>query len=125
MECPKKKAGHTRGRWYAKHEAYRTVRNKMSGDMVEPEFQAQNIVADDLADVERHNNELHPLQKTYPGMSRKDVFLAQINPELQPIEPWHLFKFIGNVTDTSIYNNDYVKLQEMEFELTDYTASSG
>lgn len=117
-----KKAGHTRGRWYAKHEAYRTVRNKMSGDMVEPEFQSQDIVADDLADIEKHNNELHPLQKTYPGMSRKDVFLENINPELEPIEQWHLFKFIGNETKTSIYNNDYIKLQEMNFELTDYNS---
>ncbi len=116
-----KKAGHTRGRWYAKHEAYRTVRNKMNGDMVEPEFQAQSIVADDLADIEKHNNTLHPLQKTYPGMTRRDVFLAQINPDLQPIEPWHLFKFIGNETETSIYNNDYIKLQEMNFELGDYS----
>lgn len=115
-----KKAGHTRGRWYAKHEAYRTVRNKMSGDMVEPEYQPQSIVADDLADIETHNDELHPLQKTYPGMTRREVFLSRVNPDLEPIEKWHLYKFIGNETSTSIYNNDFVKLQQMDFELSNY-----
>ncbi len=55
-------------------------------------------------------------------MTRKQVFLANINPDLQPIEEWHLLKFIGNETKTSIYNNDYIKLQEMDFELKDYNS---
>jgi len=119
-----KKAGHTRGRWYAQHEAYRAVRNKVSGDYVDPLYQPQTIVADDLADIEKHNNSLHPLQKTYPGMTRKQVFLSQINPSLKPIEPWHLFKFIGNATDTTIYNNDYCPVNNETFELTDFDSLS-
>ena len=115
-----KRAGHTRGRWYAKHEAYRSVRNKVNGDYVEPEYQPQAIVADDLADIERHNNELHPLQKTYPGMTRQEVFLSNINPDLQPIEHWHLYRFIGNETKTSIYNNDNAIVQEEKFELMNF-----
>lgn len=115
-----KRAGHTRGRWYAKHEAYRSVRNKVSGDFVEPEYQPQTIIADDLRDIETHNNELHPLQKTYPGMTRREVFLSNINPNLKPIEHWHLYRFIGNETQTSIYNNDYCFVQEDKFELTNF-----
>lgn len=115
-----KDAGHTRGRWYAKHEAWRSVRNKVSGDFIEPEYQPQAIVADDLADIERHNNELHPLQKTYPGMTRKQVMLANINPNLQPIEHWSLYRFIGNDTETSIYNNDYVPCANETFMLTNF-----
>lgn len=115
-----KRAGHTRGRWYAKHEAYRSVRNKVNGDYVEPEYQPQAIVADDLADIEKHNNELHPLQKTYPGMTRREVFLSSVNPDLQPIEHWHLYRFIGNETKTSIYNNDYAIVQEEKFELMNF-----
>lgn len=119
-----KKAGHTRGRWYAKHEAYRAVRNKVKGDYEYEgsKLQPQTIVADDLADIESHNNTLHPLQKTYPGMTRKEVFLAQINPALKPIEPWHLYKFIGNETNTTIYNNDYCPVNHEVFELSDYNS---
>jgi hypothetical protein len=115
-----KKAGHTRGRWYAKHEAYRSVRNKVNGDFIEDEFQPQTIIADDLADIEKHNNSLHPLQKTYPGMTRKDVFLSNINPNLEIMQEWYLFKFIGNETKTSIYNNNKLPLEGCEFWLKDY-----
>ena len=117
-----KKSGHTRGRWYARHEAYRSVRNKVNGDFVEPEYQPQTIIADDLADIEKHNNALHPLQKTYPGMTRREVFLSQYNPDLKPIENWHLYRFIGNETQTSIYNNDYCLVQEEKFELMNFEA---
>jgi hypothetical protein len=115
-----KKEGHMRGRWYAKHEAYRAVRNKVSGDFVEPEYQPQTVIADDLADIEKHNNELHPLQKTYPGMTRKQVLLANINPALEKIEERYLYKYIGNETQTSIRNNDYCQAVNEEFELTDF-----
>lgn len=112
--------GHTRGRWYAKNEAYRSIRNKVDGDYVEPMFQPQAIIADDLADIEQHNNELHPLQKTYPGMTRKDVLIKQYNPNLRPIEKWYLYKFIGNMTETTLYNNDYCPVQMENFEIVDF-----
>lgn len=117
-----KDMGHTRGRWYAKHEAYKCVRNKVDGDFVEPTEQPQTIVADDLADIERHNNELHPLQKTYPGMTRREVLLRNYNPNLQPIQPSYLFQFIGNETTTTIRNNDYCAVANTEFELVDFGA---
>jgi hypothetical protein len=112
-----KNAGHTRGRWFAKHEAWRAVRNKVKGDFVEPTYRPQTIVAEDLADIEKHNNELHPLQKTYPGMTRKQVMLANINPDLQPIEHWSLYRFIGNETETMIRHNDFVQCANESFEI--------
>lgn len=117
-----KNEGHTRGRWYAKHEAYRSVRNKSAGDFIEPEYQPQAIVADDLADIEKHNNELHPLQKTYPGMTRKQVLMNQVNPNLEKIAHWNLYRYIGNETQTSIYHNDYLPVSNSEFELRDFAA---
>ncbi|MDR1370916.1 MAG: hypothetical protein LBJ72_12465 [Dysgonamonadaceae bacterium] len=117
-----KKEGHTRGRWYSRHEAYRSVRNKMSGDFVEPEFQPQTIIADDLSDIEKYNNSLHPLQKTYPGMTRKQVLLANINPNLKKIDNWHLLRYIGNETETSVRNNDYCCVANEKFELTDFNS---
>jgi hypothetical protein len=116
-----KREGHTRGRWYANHEAFRSVRNKMAGDFIEDKLQPQTIIADDLSDVEKHNNEFHPLQKTYPGMTRRDVLLSQINPDLKQIEPWYLYQFIGNVTETSIVNNDFVRVNDTMFNIADFT----
>jgi hypothetical protein len=115
-----KRAGHSRGRWYAKHEAWRVVRNKVDGDFVELEFQPQNIIADDLADIEAHNNELHPLQNTFPGMTRKEVFLKFVNPELTAIAKWKLYRHIGNIQECTIYNNNYVMANNEKFELADF-----
>jgi hypothetical protein len=115
-----KDEGHTRGRWYAKHEAWRSVRNKENGDFVEPELSAQRIIQDDLSDVDKYNNELHPLQKTYPGMTRRQVLIANANPHLQPVERWHLYRFIGNTAKTSIRNNDYCQVANGEFDIVDF-----
>jgi hypothetical protein len=117
-----KDAGHTRGRWYAGHEAYRCVRNKVDGDFVEPLYQPQTIIADDLADIEARNNELHPLQNTYPGMTRKQVFLNKYDPSLKPVQSWYLYRFIGNQTQTSLYNNDYCRVDNEKFELADFNS---
>ncbi|MDR1846737.1 MAG: hypothetical protein LBR17_01285 [Bacteroidales bacterium] len=115
------KEGHTRGRFYAKHEAFRSVRFKKNGDFETPGEDPQTIIADDLADIEKHNNSLHPLQKTYPGMTRKDVLIKMVNPILKPIQNWHLYKYIGNQTQCTLYNNDYVKAANSEFELKDFS----
>lgn len=137
-----KNEGHTRGRWYANHEAYRSVRNKVNGDYIiegkesdkvlngtirtnnfkADKLQPQTIVADDLADVLKHNNELHPLQKTYPGMTRRDVLMQRINPNLKAVENRYLYKFIGNVTETSLNNNDWCWINDERFEIADYSA---
>ena len=117
-----KDMGHTRGRWYAKHEAYRAVRNKVEGDYVEPAYDPMQIIADDLADIERHNNALHPKQRTYPGMTRRDVLMRQVNPDLKPIDTAYLLQFIGNVTETSIRNNDWCMVDGQGFELKDFSS---
>jgi hypothetical protein len=115
-----KDAGHTCGRFYAKHEAFRTAKTKVEGDFVEPLHDPGQLIADDLDDIRNHNNELHPRQKTYPGMTRRDVFLQNVHPGLKPIEEWYLFKRIGNVTETSIRNNDYVTVNGNEYELESF-----
>jgi len=115
-----KSEGHTRGRWYAKHEAYRSIRNKVDGDYTEPEHDLSTVIADDLRDIEKHNLELHPDQKTYPGMTRRDVLLRYANPNAQKIEPYRLYRWIGNETATSIRNNDYVRCCNGEYALADF-----
>ncbi len=115
-----KDMGQTRGRWYAKHEAYRAVRFKINGDYPEPEFDPRQLIADDIAAIDAHNNELHPDQKRYPGKTRKQVLMEHYNPNLQAIDPSFLYRFIGNKTETSIRNNDYCQVDLQRFELKDY-----
>ena len=96
------------------------MRNKVEGDYVEPAYDPMQIIADDLADIDRHNSELHPRQKTYPGMTRRDVLMKQVNPDLKPMDMAYLMQWIGNVTETSIRNNDWCMMDGKGFELTDF-----
>lgn len=117
-----KDAGHTNGRWYARSEAYSSVRKKVNGDYeVEgAKLTAEQLIADDLADIEAHNNELHPRKKTFAGMTRKDVLERCVNPDLKPIEEWYLLRWIGRQTGTSIVNNNRVQVNGEQFELKDF-----
>ena len=117
-----KDAGHTNGRWYARSEAYSSTRKKVDGDyeLGGVRLTAEQIIADDLADIERHNTELHKRQKTFPGMTRRDVLVQRVNPELKPVEERYLLHYIGERTDTSIVNNNRLQVKGEQFELTDY-----
>lgn len=117
-----KDAGHTNGRWYAKSEAYSSVRKKVDGDyeIEGAKLTAEQLIADDLADIEAHNNELHKRQKTFAGMTRKDVLMQCVNPGLKPIEEWYLLRWIGKQTGTSIVNNNRVQVNGEQFELKDF-----
>lgn len=112
--------GHTRGRWYAKHEAYRAIRTKVNGDYVEPTSSVETIIADDLADIAAHNAALHPRQNTFKGMSRSQVLRKRYNPALQRLDMAYLLQYIGNRTETSLRNNDYCMVANQEFEIKDF-----
>lgn len=115
-----KDAGHTVGRWYARSEAYRGIRIKSDGNYTVPVAEQQRLIADDLEDIERHNNELHPKQKTFPGMTRRDVMIYMVNKQLKQMEPWYLLRWIGNCTKTSIVNNNVLQIQGEKFWLSDF-----
>ena len=112
-----KQNGHTRGRWYAKHEAYRSIRTKVDGDYPEPEYDLRTVIADDLSDIEKHNNELHPDQKNFPGMTRRDVLIKCKNPNCQKIEPKTLFRYIGNETASGCTVFPQVNFKGRSFQL--------
>ena len=122
-----KDAGHTNGRWYARSEAYSSVRKKVEGDyelgtseLGCARLTAEQLIADDLADIEAHNNELHKRKKRFAGMTRRDVLMQCVNPELKPIEEWYLLRWIGKQTGTSIVNNNRLQVNGEQFELKDY-----
>lgn len=96
------------GRWSNKHDAYQVNQdeNKI--------YEYDDLVADDIYSINFHNNQPHP---SYPGKTRIQVLKEMVNPELgQP--PLHiLLRHIGNRTETSIRNFDFVKVQYKEFSI--------
>ena len=110
-----------KGRWFAKHEAYRSIRYKKDGDFVEPKYDYREIVANDLSDIEKHNNTLHPLERTFGRKTRRQIMMDNFNPACPKLERSYMWRYVGNeAADINIYNHDYVKCANAEFELADY-----
>ena len=102
------------GRFYGKGK-WRTESNKVSDETNElyedkEYFTWEQLVADDRADNQEWNNSLHPNQKKYPGMTRWEVLVANINPTLQPLDKLTLSRYIGERVDTSIRRNSTVRV---------------
>ena len=109
-EVDKKREG-----WLARPNALRES-NQFGEDKV------QIIPYDELAyrcleDIQNWNNNLHPNQGKYPGMTRWEVFMENQNPELRKETNWPMIlPFIGYKTETSC-NAGTIKLQRKEFFL--------
>lgn len=78
----------------------------------------EELVADDRADNIEWNNTLHPNQKKYPGMSRWDVLVANINPTLRPFDRVTLSRYIGEKVETSIRRNSTVRVRYSDWWLS-------
>lgn len=70
----------------------------------------EELVADDRADNMEWNNTLHPNQKKYPGMTRWDVLVANINPTLPHLDKITLSRYIGERVPTSVRRNSTVRV---------------
>lgn len=77
----------------------------------------EHIVTNDIQEIEAYNNQLHPNQKQYKGMTRIDVFLHHINPNLPAINKSHLVKYIGKHTTTSVRRSQYVIVKHGKYQL--------
>lgn len=102
------------GRFYGKGKN-RTESKKISdetNDTWEDKkyYTFEELVADDRADNMEWNNTLHPNQKKYPGMTRWDVLVANINPTLQPLDKLTLSRYIGERVPTSVRRNSTVRV---------------
>ena len=102
------------GRFYGKGKN-RTESKKISDETNETYedqqyFTFEQLVADDLADNQEWNNTLHPNQKKYPGMTRWQVLVANINPTLQKFDKLTLSRYIGERVETSIRRNSTVRV---------------
>jgi hypothetical protein len=106
------------GRWWARSEAYRTKSNKVSNEYVEKSYEYDTLVADDLKAIADYNNQLHPKQKRYPGMTRWQVLCYNINPNVTQVNKAVWMKAIGNHTETSIKRSKFVTVQYNEYDLS-------
>ena len=78
----------------------------------------EELVADDRADTIEWNNRPHPDQKRFPGMSRWEVLVANINPTLRPLDKVSLSYYIGEKVETSIRRNSTVRVAYSEWWLS-------
>lgn len=78
----------------------------------------EELVADDRADNQEWNNAPHPDQKRYPGMSRWDVLVANINPGLQSLDKITLSRYIGEKVETSVRRNSTVRVNYEDWWLS-------
>ena len=102
------------GRFYGKAQ-WRAESRKVSdasNDTYEDKeyFSFEELVADDRRDNWEWNHQLHPNQKKYKGMTRWDVLVARINPQLRPYDACTLARYIGERVDTSIRRNSTVRV---------------
>lgn len=113
------KNGHTVGRFFGRG-AYRGIRFKSKGEFTEKEYEYDDIVTDDLRDIETHNDSVHPNAEKYAGMTRREVFLQNVNRDLPRAEAWYLYRFIGNETATEIRSNNHLRCDNGIYLLDDY-----
>lgn len=91
--------------------------NRMNEDKDKVRYAYQDIVANETADINTWNNQLHPNQVLYPGKTRWQVLVGNQNPELAKANPPLLAKYIGHKTDTSIYRSQYVFVKKTKYQL--------
>lgn len=112
-----KRLGIPVGRWWARSEAYYQPQNKINDQYVMHTGDYDQIVADDMAAIKLYNNELHPRQKKYTGMTRWEVLCDKINPDLPKLNKAMLYRYIGYSTQTSIRNNKELTVQYAQYQL--------
>lgn len=102
------------GRFYGKWQ-WRAESKKVSdasNDTYEDKeyYSFEELIADDRRDNYEWNHALHPNQKKYPGMTRWDVLLEHINPNLKPFDAVTLARYIGEEVETSVRRNSTVRV---------------
>lgn len=90
------------GRWSNKHDAYQINQDENRI------YEYEDLIADDIQSIHRRNNELHP---NHPGKTRLQVLREMANPNLADPKMHIILKHLGNRTDTSVRNFDFVRVQ--------------
>lgn len=97
-----KQLGQTNGRWWARGEANLERSERIGAEYKEVRLPFDRLVADDREASMMYNNQLHPDQKLYKGMTRLQVLLERQNPNSRPIDLQVWTRAVGNSTVTSV-----------------------
>lgn len=110
------------GRWYLKMSINRPKVEKIydeeNNNYKEKIYDFDELVADDIADINEYNHQLHPNQAMYPGMTRWQVLCENMNPDLTPVNKAVLYRYIGENVSTSIVRNQSCQVQGEHFWLS-------
>lgn len=111
------------GRFYAKSRQYRTesvkVFDELNDTYIEKEYYTwDELIADDERDIYEYNHSLHPNQKKYKGMTRWDVLVANINPNLRPLDKATIARYVGEKVSTTIRRNSYCRVAGSDWWLS-------
>ncbi len=110
------------GRFYGKGKwkvYYEKVSDETNQKWLDKKYYSfEELVADDRVDNFEWNNSLHPDQERYPGMTRWEVLIANINPNLRPYDDHLLAYYLGEAVSTSIRRNSYVRVCHKDWWLS-------
>ena len=110
------------GRWWARLEVNRPKEEKVYDEKNNTwkvkAYTFDELVADDIRAICEYNNQLHPNQKRYPGMTRWDVLCRTQNPDLRPWDKAVLYRYIGEHTETTIRQNAYLTVNYEQYRLS-------
>ena len=111
------------GGWYAALEANRPkvekVYDEYNNTYKEATYSFEQLVADDIRAINEYNNQLHPNQAYYKGMTRWEVLCQMQNPDLRPVDKAILYQYIGERTHTSIRRSMYCTVRHTKYQLPD------
>lgn len=105
------------GRWWLKSKYNRIGVDKVDDQFLETLKPADRLIVEDIQDTLEYNNSLHPNQEEYPGMTRMEVLMDNLNPNMPSINKSHLYKFVGYEATTSIRRSQYVQVQYAKYQL--------
>lgn len=105
------------GRWWSKHEAYTIDRDKQNDEFIEKTYTYERLIADDIESIKAYNNQLHPKQKLYPGKTRWQVLIENLNPSAPSISKAVVYKSIGERVKTTIRRSQYITVQYSKYQL--------
>ncbi len=105
------------GRWNAKGKAFKIKSPNKDEDYKQPRLPLEQIIADEYESIKRYNHEPHPLHK---GKTRWQVLMENVHPQLIEPNPAIILHEIGNKTDTSLRNNDYLRVQYENYAIENY-----
>lgn len=107
--------GQTLGRWWARGESKLAPSERVGADYKEVRLIYERLVAEDWEACQYWNNLPHP---RYPGKTRLQVLLENMNPEAPTIDMAVWAKAVGNRTETSVRRHT-LRVNHEQYRLSD------